>query len=170
MFLFDPASIYANEADRLFLHGNKYCSLSSSQTETIRTLWKKNRGSMEKTDRSVLECLGLSENIERKMDSRIAEVLNILREAEEVPENAVDFLCARVFLSKSRLSHLFKENLGISLSRYLSWEKMRKGFIYFQKYSNITQAAMRAGFNSPSHFAATCRRMFGLSFSDYTKS
>ena len=114
--------------------------------------------------------MGLEKSNERKLDERVSEVLTILRETEEVPENAVDFLCDKVFLSKSRLSHLFKENIGISLSRYLAWEKMRKGYILFRKYGNITDAAVMAGFDSPSHFAATCKRMFGLSFSDYTKS
>ena len=67
-------------------------------------------------------------------------------------------------LSQSRLSHLFKESVGISLHRYLAWEKMRKGYVNYRKYGSITEAAMRAGFDSPSHFAATCKRMFGLSF------
>ena len=48
-------------------------------------------------------------------------------------------------------------------------DKMRKGYIHFQKYGNITEASMRAGFDSPSHFAATCKRMFGISFSEFVK-
>jgi len=65
---------------------------------------------------------------------------------------------------------LFKENVGISLHRYLAMDKMRKGYIHFQKYGSITEASMRAGFDSPSHFAATCKRMFGISFSEFIKS
>jgi AraC-like DNA-binding protein len=89
---------------------------------------------------------------------------------DEIPENAVPLLCQKVYLSQSRLSHLFKEVTGISLSRYLAMEKMRKGYIHFQKHGNITEAAMHAGFDSPSHFAATCKRMFGISFSEFIKS
>lgn len=170
VFLFDPACRYANEIERLYLHGKEYSCLVLEQATTIRSFLIQNRKSMKKADKAVLEYLGLEKSNERKLDERVSEVLTILRETEEVPENAVDFLCDKVFLSKSRLSHLFKENIGISLSRYLAWEKMRKGYILFQKYGNITDAAVMAGFDSPSHFAATCKRMFGLSFSDYTKS
>lgn len=170
VFLFDPASCYASEIDRIYLNGNRYSCLDIDRAETIKTLRDENHAELAKVDKVILEYLGLLNSTERQIDERVDEVLTILRETEEVPENAVDFLCSNVCLSKSRLSHLFKENLGISLSRYLAWEKMRKGYILFQKYENITEAAVMAGFDSPSHFAATCKRMFGLSFSDYTKS
>lgn len=170
VFLFDSASRYASEIDQMYLNGNRYFCLTAEHAEGIRILWTENGNSLKEADKAILEYLDLSKSGEKQMDKRVAEVLTVLKEIEEVPENAVDFLCGRVFLSKSRLSHLFKENLGISLSRYLAWEKMRKGYILFQKYGNITDAAMMAGFDSPSHFAATCKRMFGLSFSDYTKS
>lgn len=170
VFLFDPACQYANDIDLKFLHGGQYACLNKEQTEHIKELWDVHQTSMRDVDIAILEYLGLSRNSGRKMDERIVEVLAILREMDEVPENAVDFLCSSVCLSKSRISHLFKENLGVSLSRYLSWEKMRKGYIHFQKYGNITDAAIMAGFDSPSHFAATCKRMFGISFSEYTKS
>ena len=170
VFLFDPASRYASEIDHLFLHGGKSFCLAADRAETIKTLWKDNKNSVDAVDKAILEYLGMLKSTDRQLDPRVTEVLAILRQTEEVPEKAVDFLCNKVCLSKSRLSHLFKENLGISLSRYLAWEKMRKGYIFFQKYGNITDAAMMAGFDSPSHFASTCKRMFGLSFSDYTKS
>lgn len=170
VFLFDPACAYANEIQRMYLQGKEYFCLNPEQATMIKNLWIQNRDSLKKADQAVLEYLGLTENNERKLDERVAKVLSILKEINEVPENAVDFLCGKVCLSKSRLSHLFKENLGISLSRYLAWEKMRKGYILFQKYGKLTDAAVMAGFDSPSHFAATCKRMFGLSFSDYSKS
>ena len=170
VFLFDPACPYSSEICRVYLNENRYFSLTAAQAEGIGSLWAATRNSIREADKAILEYLGLSKSREKQMDKRVAEVLTILRETETVPEDAVDFLCSKVCLSKSRLSHLFKENLGISLSRYLAWEKMRKGYILFQKYGTITDAAVMAGFDSPSHFAATCKRMFGLSFSDYTKS
>lgn len=170
VFLFDPASRYANEIDHLFLHGNRYTCLASNQAEMIKNIWMENQNSLAEADKAILDYLGLSKSDKRQMDGRVAEALSILKASDEVPENAVEFLCSKVSLSKSRLSHLFKENLGISLSRYLAWEKMRKGYMLFQKYGNITDAAVMAGFDSPSHFAATCKRMFGISFSEYIRS
>ena len=170
VFLFDPACSYANEIERVYLRGKEYFLFNLEQATMIRNLWAQNRDSMKKADKAILDFLGFSKSEGRKLDERVADVLSILKETNEVPENAVDFLCSKVCLSKSRLSHLFKENLGISLSRYLAWEKMRKGYILFQKYGNITDAAMMAGFDSPSHFATTCKRMFGISFSEIMKS
>ncbi len=170
VFLFDPASRYAEKTEGLYLQGEKYFPLPVEKTEPIRSLWTEHRDSLENADQVILEYLGLSDRIEKTMDERVAETLAYLKDMDNVPENAVDLLCGKVYLSRSRLSHLFKENLGISLSRYLAWEKMRKGYIHFQKSGNITDAAMRAGFDSPSHFASTCKRMFGLSFSEYLKS
>ena len=107
---------------------------------------------------------------ESKVDDRITDVLTFLRETDSVPEDITDILCQRVCLSKSRFSHLFKEQMGISLHRYLALDKMKKGYLSFLEYGNITEAAMRAGFDSPSHFAATCKRMFGISFTEFIQS
>ncbi|MCR5122980.1 MAG: helix-turn-helix transcriptional regulator [Ruminococcus sp.] len=170
VFLFDPASRYANELNRLYLQGESFACPEEEQVRAINSLWQEHKKSLAETDQAILEYLGLRGADNLRLDERISKALVILKEMDEAPEDAVDFLCERVFLSKSRLSHLFKENLGISLSRYLAWEKMRKGYICFQRYGNITDAAMMAGFDSPSHFAATCKRMFGISFSEYTKS
>ena len=169
VFLFDPASRYAGELKRLYLHADSFTCLDAEKVQMINDIWQ-HRGSLADADKAILEHLGLGGADNLQLDSRVAEALKILKEMDEVPQDAVGYLCERVFLSKSRLSHLFKQNLGISLSRYLAWEKMRKGFIHFRKYGSITDAALMAGFDSPSHFAATCKRMFGLSFSEYTKS
>ncbi|MCR5815245.1 MAG: helix-turn-helix transcriptional regulator [Ruminococcus sp.] len=170
VFLFDPASRYAGELKRLYLHSDSFTLLDEEQTQTINSLWQQHSNDLAKADKAILEYLGLGGADNLQLDTRVAEALEILKEMDEVPQDAVGYLCERVFLSKSRLSHLFKQNLGISLSRYLAWEKMRKGFIHFRTYGSITDAALMAGFDSPSHFAATCKRMFGLSFSEYTKS
>ena len=170
VFLFDSTSHYAYEINHRFLRGDSYVCLDSEHVQKIISLWNAHQDSICDADEAILECLSLSKSGDIKLDVRVVEVLKVLKEMDEVPEDVVNYLCGRVCLSKSRLSHLFKENLGISLSRYLAWEKMRKGYIYYRQYGNITEAAMRAGFDSPSHFAATCKRMFGISFSEYAKS
>jgi len=37
------------------------------------------------------------------------------------------------------------------------------------KGENITTASLHAGFNSSSHYAATCKKMFGITCSDFIK-
>ena len=167
VFLFDTAGSIAEEAQKQYLCGRPYFCGDKETVEKLREIWKNNPPAQ--ADSLITQLLGLDTVGNTLRDERISQVLEYLRSLDEVPEDITAQLCAKVCLSSSRLSHLFKENVGISLHRYLAMDKMRKGYIHFQKYGNITEASMRAGFDSPSHFAATCKRMFGISFSEFVK-
>lgn len=167
VFLFDTAGSIAEEAQKQYLCGRPYFCGDKETVEKLREIWKNNPPAQ--ADSLITQLLGLDTVGNALRDERISQVLEYLRSLDEVPEDITAQLCAKVCLSPSRLSHLFKENVGISLHRYLAMDKMRKGYIHFQKYGNITEASMRAGFDSPSHFAATCKRMFGISFSEFVK-
>ena len=167
VFLFDTAGSIAEEAQKQYLCGRPYFCGDKETVEKLREIWKDNPPAQ--ADSLITQLLGLGTVGNTLRDERISQVLEYLRSLDEVPEDITAQLCAKVCLSPSRLSHLFKENVGISLHRYLAMDKMRKGYIHFQKYGNITEASMRAGFDSPSHFAATCKRMFGISFSEFVK-
>lgn len=167
VFLFDTAGSIAEEAQKQYLCGRPYFCGDKETVEKLREIWKNNPPAQ--ADSLITQLLGLDTVGNTLRDERISKVLEYLRSLDEVPEDITAQLCAKVCLSPSRLSHLFKENVGISLHRYLAMDKMRKGYIHFQKYGNITEASMRAGFDSPSHFAATCKRMFGISFSEFVK-
>lgn len=168
VFLFDAAGSIAKEVERKYLCGNTYCCVPTETVNQIREIYCEN--TLEDCGRLITRLLGLdaSENLLR--DERITEALEYIRSLDEIPDDITAQICKKICLSTSRLSHLFSENVGISLHRYLAMDKMRKGYIHFQKYGNITEASMRAGFDSPSHFAATCKRMFGISFSEFIKS
>lgn len=168
VFLFDAAGSIAKEVERKYLCGNTYCCVPTEIVNQIREIYCEN--TLEDCGRLITRLLGLdtSENLLR--DERITETLEYIRSLDEIPDDITAQICKKVCLSPSRLSHLFSENVGISLHRYLAMDKMRKGYIHFQKYGNVTEASMRAGFDSPSHFAATCKRMFGISFSEFIKS
>ena len=167
VFLFDTAGSIAEEAQKQYLCGRPYFCGDKETVEKLREIWKNNPPAQ--ADSLITQLLGLDTVENTLRDERISQVLEYLRSLDEVPEDITAQLCAKVCLSPSRLSHLFKENVGISLHRYLAMDKMRKGYIHFQKYGNITESSMRAGFDSPSHFAATCKRMFGISFSEFVK-
>ena len=79
-------------------------------------------------------------------------------------------LCETACLSQSRLSHLFRAETGNTLAGFLAFMKMRRAFEYAERGMNLTDAAMYAGFDSSSHLAATCKRMFGISLSAFLRS
>lgn len=67
------------------------------------------------------------------------------------------------FRSQSRLSHLFKEQIGIPLKSYIQFHQMKQAFLALLHGKSITEAAMATNFDSPSHFAAVAKKMMGMS-------
>jgi len=170
VFLFDETSLCAKRLKELFLGNIGYAVLNGALAGKIVSLWKEWGSDLEVFDQKALEACGISEGTAVVYDERIREVLLFMRQLDTIPSDVMALLCRKACLSQSRLSHLFKENAGVALNRYLVLEKMRKAYEYYQAFGNITEACMRAGFDSPSHYAATCKRMFGISFSEVEKS
>ena len=108
--------------------------------------------------------------MEHPYDVRIQDVNEYIHKADIHEHSIVEELSREVCLSKSRLSHLFREQTGMTLHSYLAFEKLRKTWRYMGLGYSITDSCMRAGFASPSHCAATSKRMFGISLMDaYTQ-
>ena len=168
LYLFDTTSFLSDSLNERYLHNERFCTLDSVLVDELRGIWKNN--DPDAADRKMLERCGLLHDRSSCRDERITAVLDYLQNTQTVSDDIMERLCGTACLSQSRLSHLFREQVGISLHRYLALDKMKKVYIYYRKYGNITDAAMRAGFDSPSHFAATCKRMFGISFSEIMKS
>jgi len=116
----------------------------------------------------LLRRLGFSYEMPRLMDARIVATLERLSQCRH-SEHPIDELALAAGLSSSRLSHLFKEQTGIALGSYLVLHKLQKAYYSIFDGINITDAAMAAGFDSPSHFAAASRRLLGMSAADIRK-
>jgi len=71
-------------------------------------------------------------------------------------------LAARVGLSASRLTHLFTEQVGIPLRRYVLWSRLQIAISRVQAGDDLTGAAHGAGFADSAHLTRTTRDMFGL--------
>lgn len=177
LYLFDAASTASKIIERDYLCGKDFCILDGiyrdgeSTVQKIRNIWNEyGKDSASSADRKILEAMNLNLAATTPTDERIKRVLEYLSSLNAIPGDIMKKLCDISCLSQSRLSHLFTQNMGMSLHRYLSFDKMRKGYTNFLSTGNITQAALDSGFDTPSHFAATCKRMFGLSFSEFQKS
>lgn len=101
-------------------------------------------------------------------DDRVIELLELLNDCS-CDDHAISKFADKVALSKSRLSHLFKEQIGISLKSYIMLHQIEQAFILLLEGENVTEAAMKAGFDTPSHFAATTKRLMGMSASTSLK-
>ena len=65
-------------------------------------------------------------------------------------------------ISSSRLTHVFTEEIGIPFRRYVLWARMRLVVEEILKGSNLTRAAIDAGFSDSSHLSRVFRENFGL--------
>lgn len=94
-------------------------------------------------------------------DDRIRKLLHDM-EFCNCDTHLIALYADKVALSQSRLSHLFKEQVGIPLKSYIQFHQIQKAFLGLLNGKNITEAAMFAGFDTPSHFAAVTKRMMGM--------
>jgi AraC family transcriptional regulator len=82
----------------------------------------------------------------------------------------LDFLAARVKLSKFHFLRLFTSAVGVSPSRYhmnLRMDAARR--LLRETEQGVVEIALEVGYANPSHFAQLFRRETGLSPSDYRR-
>ncbi|MDQ6423642.1 helix-turn-helix domain-containing protein [Paenibacillus sp. LHD-117] len=105
----------------------------------------------------------------RETDSRIHQVLRIFGERMKEP-HTLPSLAREVSLSPSRLSHLFREQVGDSVLGTLMSMRLRHAEKLL-KFSDrpIAEIAADVGFMSPFYFTKQFRSFTGMSPSDYRK-
>lgn len=81
----------------------------------------------------------------KNYDDRITELLNLLRTCN-CDNHTISSFADKVSLSASRLSHLFKEQIGIPLKSYILFHQMECAFRELLSGKNVTEASMIAGF------------------------
>lgn len=113
------------------------------------------------------EYLGISNSL-KVLDERIKDLLELLEKCD-CYDHTIENFAQSVCLSPSRLSHLFKEQIGVPLKSYILFHQLEKAFEGLLQGTNITDVAMLAGFDSPSHFAATVKKWMGMSVSSSIK-
>lgn len=94
-------------------------------------------------------------------DPRVAQALALLKES--FPDAlASELVAKRVAASESRLMHLFREQVGVPLRRYMLWLRLRHLLFGVALGQTLTYAAHAAGFSDSAHFARVFGSMFGL--------
>lgn len=104
------------------------------------------------------------------VDPRIDEVIRLIRARRAGALPSVDELAEAVFLSPSRLMHLFREQIGLPIRRYGLWQRMLLALRYMAGGTPLTQAAHAAGFADAAHLTRTFRAMFGVTPSNLFKN
>jgi AraC-like DNA-binding protein len=100
--------------------------------------------------------------VQRTTDPRIAAAARRIRDDPATTVSSCE-LAAEAGLSESRFLHLFRDELGTSLRRYRLWVRLLHAGTAIAAGANLTEAAMKSGFASPSHLADRFKTTFGLS-------
>jgi AraC-like DNA-binding protein len=101
----------------------------------------------------------------KQFDERIIEVVHRIRAT--VSENlSLKKFAESVHLSESRLEKLFKDQLGIPITKYRLRYRVSIGIVHLALGQSITKAALAAGFASSSHFSKSYSAINGISPSE----
>ncbi|MBP5414207.1 MAG: helix-turn-helix transcriptional regulator, partial [Lachnospiraceae bacterium] len=98
-------------------------------------------------------------------DYRIIKLIKEIKDYKHLEENIAQ-IALRYNLSESRLSHAFKENVGISLKGYLTIARLKYAYRLVMEGKSKTYASYEAGFSSPAHLAYICKKQMGISITD----
>jgi AraC-like DNA-binding protein len=97
----------------------------------------------------------------REFDDRIIEVVRQIRATASENLSLKEF-ANNVHLSESRLEKLFKEQMGIPITRYRLRYRVWIGIIHLALGQSITEAALAAGFASTAHFSKSFSATNGI--------
>ncbi len=104
----------------------------------------------------------LAHCIFKEFDPRIVEVVHQIRTT--VSENlSLQKFAQDVHLSESRLEKLFKDQVGVPITRYRLRYRVFMGIIHLATGQSITEAALASGFASSSHFSKSFSTINGVS-------
>lgn len=80
-------------------------------------------------------------------------------------------IAAEACLSPERFRHLFREQTGMPLARYLAWRRVRAAAEdVFLNGSDFSMAAYEAGFSDYAHLSRFFKAMFGFNLSELAKN
>ncbi|HYD24866.1 MAG TPA: helix-turn-helix transcriptional regulator [Croceibacterium sp.] len=101
-------------------------------------------------------------------DSRIRRIID---HAMARPELSLDEAAAGagVYLSESRLRHLFVEHTGLAFKTYMLWQRLIRALETYSEGRSLTESAHEAGFSDSAHFSRVFKRYFGLPATTLTR-
>jgi len=103
----------------------------------------------------------LRQAIVKEFDPRIIDTIQKVRKTFRDSISVSEF-AADVHLSESRLNKLFKDQIGIPLTKYRLQIRLSVGIILLGAGYSVTNAAYESGFSSTAHFSRCFSDMIGI--------
>lgn len=165
----DPDSVYFNSLQTVFERGittfdpKKIPDLG----EKIKNIIRENSSCAEVflLKESIIETIRKENQIAKAykpLDNRVLLAIDYLKKIPDLTENtSLPYLAKLVGLSPDRFRHLFTENMGVSIRRYILYLRIRKTAYFLNQGMNLTRAAHNSGFADHAHLSRTFREMYG---------
>jgi AraC-like DNA-binding protein len=104
----------------------------------------------------------LAQLADRRPPDRHPAIARLLALLPDDPDAPLSVLAADVGLSPGRVTHLFRDQVGISLRAYRRWVRFLLAAEALRDGASLTGAAHHAGFADVAHLHRTFRHHFGL--------
>ena len=103
-----------------------------------------------------------------KMESRAGEILRYIH-ANYNQDISLEQLSKEFFISKSRLSEVFKQSTGFSVGNYVIAYRIKIACTLLQSGMNVQDVGYMVGFHTNTHFIRTFKNKTGYSPSNFVK-
>jgi AraC family transcriptional regulator of arabinose operon len=152
----------ANEFDSLFLNIEETHKEIRPMSEQL---------AMNLLERLLIRCYEVSSLADHApMDHRILEACQILS-ASLSAEVSIEELAEQVFLSPSRLAHLFREQVGVSIVRWREDQRIIRAKLLLQTTPlPVAVIGQQTGYDDQLYFSRVFKKRVGVSPSEYRKS
>ena len=97
----------------------------------------------------------------REMDRRVVKCIQHIKQSD-LEKIYIDQIAELVYLSSSRLSHLFKEETGLTVRQFVLHRKLVKSLQAMYEQHNFTESSLIGGFTDQPHFTKTFKNAFGI--------
>lgn len=160
--------VYSNHAVQLWMIEGSTASLQALYTSQQLLLEKgvyarKGRASLNDLPGQISR-LQESQELIYNLDPRVRRCLDHFKTKEISYPDMMRSLQAETHLSESRLSHLFKKEMGLSLKKYLVWSRLRETIQYvLSEETSLYEAGLKSGFFDQAHLSRAFKQMLGLS-------
>jgi AraC-like DNA-binding protein len=136
----------------------------------IRNLIQLRRKLREKFRREMItEPVG--QEIRSSEDTLLQKMLELLNQHLDEPEYNTDNMSDELNMSRAQMYRKINAITGYTPKELLRTIRLKKAASMFDLgHKNITQVMFEVGFNSPSYFAKSFKKMYHLNPSDYLRS
>lgn len=167
--LIDPTSAIAEKVLDKYVYDSLYYDTDGNIADIPKDLSTLSDKEIVKIVEDMLLNMEISADYICTRDERIEQIVSKIISGEWL-NYTVKEIAESVFLSESRLTHLFKESVGISLKSYILIRRMEQAYRFVGSGGKVTQAAMESGFASSAHLAYTCKTLTGIAITDVLRS